>query len=104
MPGIGDEAEKLDVVFANEVPDLGQGHLVFLRMEKHVAALADGEEVEMLGDLACRLTLRQLQNILPASPDIPDGRPVSTRGNEGARGIDVVAAELAVEAETHEAA
>src|SRR6476659_6320716 len=102
--GISDEAEKFDLVLTDEIRDLGQRQLMLLHMEEHVAALADGEEVEMPGDLARGLSFRQLQNILAAAPDILRGCSVSAPGNEGAGGVDVLAAEPAVKPEPHEAA
>ena len=102
--GIGDEAEKFDIVLADEVRDLGQRHLVLLHMKEHVAALAGGEEIEIVRDILRRLAVRQCQDVLPASPDILR-REANPRSATKARAALMSAArELAVEPHTHEPA
>jgi hypothetical protein len=58
-------------------------------MEEHVAAFADGEEVEMLDNAACKLPRRKLQDILSAASNVLCGWSVTALGNEGARRIAV---------------
>ena len=70
---LGDQAQKLDIVSADEACDLGQRHLMLLHVKEHVTALAGGEKVEIFSDILRRLAIGQCQDVLPASPDVLRG-------------------------------
>src|SRR5262245_15042859 len=94
------EADEVQVVLDDEGLNVWNRQPAFLDMEQQIAALAGAEEIAGLGNAV----ERRVEQVLPAAADVVRGGAIALLANEGARGNDVTACELAIEAHPHEAA
>ena len=77
---------------------------MFLHVEQKIAAIADAEKVRHLREHPQRMAGGQGHDVLPELADIVRAATIAALGNIAMRGDDVVARELAIEREAHEAA
>src|SRR5262249_27590609 len=98
------EADEGEAVVVHAALDLRDGQPVLLHMEAEVAAAAHVEEIRRLPEPSGIAALAFGNKLLTEAPDILGARAIAALGDQIAHRNDVLPAELAVEAEIHEAA
>src|SRR4029077_14691521 len=64
------EAQKLELILAENVVDLWQGELMFLNVEQRVAARAGAEKLRPVHDFRQRRTVANARELVAAAPNV----------------------------------